>query len=192
MDTIVVIGGGGHAKVLISVLKKSPYKPIGYTDRHNRGALLGVQHLGNDGILTGYAQAGGKLFAAIGLGMIDASDTRIRLMGDIASLGFSFPLIISPQAVVNEEVALGAGTVVFDGAVVNSGSVSGFLCILNTNSTVEHDCRLGDNVHIAPGTTVSGGVTIGDNCLIGSWIDRVAGCGHLRRLPYRRRVDGYR
>ena len=52
--------------------------------------------------------------------------------------------------------------------MVNSGTVAGGLCILNTNSTVEHDCRLGDNVHVAPGATVSGGVTIADDCMIGA------------------------
>ena len=40
--------------------------------------------------------------------------------------------------------------------------------IINTNSTVEHDCVIGDNVHVAPGVTLSGGVRIGDNCVIGT------------------------
>ena len=60
------------------------------------------------------------------------------------------------------------GTAVFDGAVVNAGVVTGPTCVVNTNATVEHDCRFGTNVHIAPGATVSGGVTIGDHTFIGA------------------------
>ena len=83
---------------------------------------------------------------------------------------------------MNGEVELGAGTVVFDGAVVNPGVATGPICIVNTNATVEHDCRLGTNVHIGPGATVSGGVRIGDHTFVGAGaviihgVRIVAGC----------------
>jgi sugar O-acyltransferase (sialic acid O-acetyltransferase NeuD family) len=168
MARIVVIGGGGHAKVVISVLKKSGYDIFGYTDPEDKGDILGIQYLGNDDILSGLRGSHPECVAAIGLGKIDASGLRLTLLDKIASLGFEFPVMVSPCAVVNEEVLIGEGTVVFDGVVVNSGSEIGRACILNTNSTVEHDCRLGDNVHIAPGVTLSGGVTIGHNTMIGT------------------------
>jgi sugar O-acyltransferase (sialic acid O-acetyltransferase NeuD family) len=168
MHKIVVIGGGGHAKVLISILKKSGYEVTGYTDRQDRGSILGIAHLGDDRILPELARAHGSGMAVIGIGKIDFSDSRIRLQQELSAMGFVFPVISSPDAVVNEAVVLGAGTVVFDGVVVNSGVETGRACIINTNSTVEHDCRIGDNVHIAPGVTLSGGVTIGDNCMIGT------------------------
>ena len=169
MDRIVVIGGGGHAKVVISVLKKCAYDIVGYTDRHDRGAILGVPYLGNDGILPEFIKNHGQRFKAIiGVGKVDVSSRRITLQNELGALGFDFPVIISPQAIVNEEVRLGPGTVIFDGAVVNTGSEIGRACIINTNSTVEHDCHIGENVHIAPGVNLSGGVTIGDNCMIGT------------------------
>jgi sugar O-acyltransferase (sialic acid O-acetyltransferase NeuD family) len=168
MDKIVVIGGGGHAKVLISILKKSGNAIAGYTDRQDRGLILGISHLGNDSILPvlfGKEHLGN---AAIGIGKIDLSDMRVRLQQNLSEIGFGFPVIISPSAVINEEVLLGEGTVVFDGVVVNSGTEIGKTCIINTNSTVEHDCKIGDNVSISPGVTLSGGVTIGNNCMIGA------------------------
>lgn len=165
---IVVIGGGGHAKVLMSVLKRLPYEVVGYTDPNDGGPVLGVHRLGDDQVLAGLAQDHQGLRCAMGLGKTDASAGRMRFLDAACALGFDFPLIASPHAVVNEEVVLGAGTVVLDGTVVNSGTVTGRLCILNTNSTVEHDCRLGDNVHIAPGATVCGGVSIAENCMIGA------------------------
>ncbi|KAA0890488.1 acetyltransferase [Oryzomonas rubra] len=177
MDRVVVIGGGGHAKVLICVLKKSGYDIAGYTDRQDKGLILGAPYLGDDSILAEMIRKDAACRAIIGIGKIDASDRRIRLQNELLALGYEFPPVVSPHAVVNEEVRLGAGTAVLDGVVVNSGSQIGRACILNTNSTVEHDCRIGDNVHIAPGVTLSGGVGVGDNCLIGTGANVIQGVG---------------
>jgi sugar O-acyltransferase (sialic acid O-acetyltransferase NeuD family) len=169
MDRFVVIGGGGHAKVLISVLKKCPCKILGYTDKQAGEPILGVSFIGSDSVLPEFlASCGGRCGATIGLGKIDASAARLELFQTVEMFGFEFPVVVSPQAVVNEEVILGAGSAVFDGGVVNSGTVTGRVCILNTNCTVEHDCCLGDNVHVAPGATLSGGVRVGENCMIGA------------------------
>ena len=168
MAKIVVIGGGGHAKVLISLLKKLGWEILGYTDEQDRGFILGIPYLGDDRVLPGVLRTHQRCSAVIGLGKTDTSTARGRLQREIRALGFDSPVVVSPRAVVNEDVELDAGTAVFDGAVVNSGTVAGGHCVLNTNSTVEHDCRLGENVHVAPGATVSGSVTIGDDCMIGA------------------------
>ena len=165
---VVIIGGGGHGKVLISVLRKLGYTFAGYTDSQDGDSILGVPYLGNDDILPELAQREWRAQAAIGVGKIDTSDFRSRLASQVQVLGYRLPTIVSPQATVNEEVELAEGTAVFDGAVVNSGTVVGRLCIINTNSVVEHDCRLGENVHVAPGVIISGGTTIGSHCLIGA------------------------
>lgn len=164
---IVVIGGGGHAKVLISVLKKCSYHVVGYTDSQDRGDILGVRYLGSDVILREMVQRKSRPEVIIGIGKVDSSASRLRLQRDVRKLGFKVPVICSPKAVINEDVVLGEGTVVFDGAVINSGTRIGEGCIVNTNSTVEHDCRIGDDVHIGPGAAVSGGVEIGNHSMIG-------------------------
>jgi sugar O-acyltransferase (sialic acid O-acetyltransferase NeuD family) len=163
---IVVIGGGGHAKVLISVLKKLRYAVRGYTDRENRGYILGVPYLGKDVVLGEVLEK--CTTAVVGMGKIDTSPARLGMQIELVALGFHFPAICSPHSVVNDEVSLGAGTAVFDGAVISSGAQIGRACIINTSSTVEHDCRIGDNVHVAPGATLGGGVSLGDNCMIGT------------------------
>lgn len=166
--SIVVVGGGGHAKVLISTLKKvGRYKLLGYTDRINRGPLLGIPYLGGDYVLGSVLAREGRCAAAIGVGCVSITTHRREIHGALANLGFDLPSVVSPHAIVNESVSIGAGTVVLDGAVVNSGTRIGECCILNTNCTVEHDCELGDFVHIAPGATLSGGITVGDDSLIG-------------------------
>jgi len=169
VDEIVVVGGGGHAKVLIGILRKLSWHILGFTDPNpGVGSILGVPYLGDDDALRPLVAAHGHCRAVIGVGKTDTSSERMGLQSQIEALGFSLPVIISPTAVVNEEVEFGAGAAVFDAAVINSGTIIGPLCIVNTHSTVEHDCRLGDNVHVAPGVTLSGNVTIGDNCMVGA------------------------
>lgn len=168
MNELVVVGGGGHAKVLISVLKKLDFRLVGYTDPDDNGMILEVPYLGTDAALESLIAHKKKCCAAIGLGKIDLSAKRLELAQYVRELGFDMPAIVSPAAVINEGVTLGAGTVVFDGVVINSGTTIADLCILNTNCTVEHDCAISDNVHVGPGATVSGGVTIGMNSMIGA------------------------
>jgi UDP-perosamine 4-acetyltransferase len=166
--TVVVLGGGGHAKVLISVIRKLPWTIAGYVDPRNVGPVLGVPYAGSDDVLLALLARYPGCAAAMGIGKVDESAHRARVQDAALALGYRFPTFVSPDAVVNTEVELGVGTVVFDGAVVNAGVVTGPACIVSTNATVEHDCRFGTNVHIAPGATVTGRVTIGDHTFVGA------------------------
>ncbi len=168
MPRIVLLGGGGHAKVLAGLLQKTGWDIAGYTDKVDRGDLLGVRYLGTDARLGDLLAGEPGCAAALGLGKLDAGDTRLALALRLTALGFAMPAIVSPHAVVNRDVDLGAGTVVCDGVVVGSGTRAGRACILNTHATIDHDCRLGDDVHVAPGAVLCGGVAVGDHCLVGS------------------------
>ena len=133
--TIVVIGGGGHAKSLISVLKKlRDFRIAGYTDIKDKGEILGIKYLGDDSDLKKLADNGRTACAAVGIGKTEKPDDRKRIIANLKKLGFHLPALISPDAVVNEDVIIGEATVVFDGVIVNSGSRIGNAVILNTNS----------------------------------------------------------
>ena len=169
MGDIVVIGGGGHAKVVLSILSKlRTYRIVGYTDLRDCGTLLGVPYLGSDTALESLAATSGTLNAVLAVGQIGLGHARSELWGRLRSLSMQFPLITSPGAIVNEGVSSGEGSVVMDGAVVNVGAKLGQGAIVNTNSTVEHDVALGDWVHVAPGATICGGVTVGHFSTIGA------------------------
>ena len=173
---IIAVGGGGHAKVLIGILKSlSQYRLIGYTDNANRGDILGIPYLGPDQILGEMIAQFPLCNAALGVGKISIGDNRIRLLDMLSQKGFRLPTIVSPYASVSEDVLIGMGSVVFTNAVINPGTIVGKGSILNTNSTVEHDCQIGDDVHIAPGATISGGVFIGKGCIIGTGANIIQG-----------------
>jgi len=169
MDPIVVVGGGGHAKVVVSILRKlNSYRILGYTDPKDHGAVVGASYLGFDSELATLAGGPKKLSVALALGQTGLGQQRFELWTRLHSLALSFPFIVSPHAVVDEGVSGGEGAVVMDGAVINTGTIIGRGAIINTNSTVEHDVVLEDWVHIAPGATISGGVTIGRLSMIGA------------------------
>ncbi|MCX6363244.1 MAG: hexapeptide transferase, partial [Actinobacteria bacterium] len=91
MAEMVVVGGGGHAKVLLSLLKKLGWEILGYTDEQDRGVILGIVHLGGDGVLPSVLRAHQRCSALIGVGKIDASSARGRLQREVRALGFACP-----------------------------------------------------------------------------------------------------
>lgn len=171
MHNLVVLGGGDHAKVVISIIKrKNNYKIVGYSDPVNRGDILGVKHLGNDNVLPQVKNESPSTVAVIGHGMLLIPDAQKRkYLFDLAtSLEFKLPPITSLSAVINEDVKVGDALIVADGVVINSGCIIGEGVILNTSCSIDHDCKIGSFVHIAPGVTLSGGVDIGKNVLVGA------------------------
>jgi UDP-perosamine 4-acetyltransferase len=169
MNSIVLVGGGGHAKVIVSILRKlGCFTILGYTALEDGGNLMGIPFLGSDTKIAQLANEHGNLNAVLAVGQVGLGNLRSSLWERLRVLPLSFPPIVSPKAIVNEEVAISEGAVVMDGAVVNSGASLGRGVIVNTNSTIEHDVMLGEWVHVAPGATISGGVTVGDFSMIGA------------------------
>jgi sugar O-acyltransferase (sialic acid O-acetyltransferase NeuD family) len=169
MDKIIVIGGGGHAKVVVSILQEnSSWEILGYTDLSDRGAILGVSYLGNDSVLPELIRKFPECAIALGIGQVKITNVRRQLFESFEKEGFSFPSIVARSAVVYPGASMGKGTVVMAGVVINTGASIGQCVIINTGSSVDHDCRIGDFVHIAPGVTMSGNVTIGEGSIIGT------------------------
>jgi len=169
MKPIILIGGGGHAKVIVSILRKlGQYDLIGYTALENRGDLLGIPFRGPDGIIEELVSKYQHLNAVLAVGQVGLGNLRSSIWEKLRMLPISFPSIISPNATLNEGVTLCESAVVMDGVVVNSGAGIGRGAILNTNCTIEHDVVLGEWVHVASGATISGGVTVGQFSMIGA------------------------
>jgi sugar O-acyltransferase (sialic acid O-acetyltransferase NeuD family) len=169
MSDIVVVGGGGHAKVVIGIFKRiSECKIIGYTDISDKGTILGVSYLGSDQILRKIINERSNISAALGIGYLTISSKRKILAKYLQSLGYNLPMLLSPSAMINDQVNIERGSVVFDGAVINPGSRIGEFVIINTNSTIEHDVKIGNYVHIGPGAIICGGAVISDNSVVGA------------------------
>jgi len=169
MKKIVIIGGGGHAKAVIEIVKAiKEYEIIGYVDPQDMGVVLGVEYLGDDSNLAEIKEKYKECSAVLGLGIRISSQRRKEVAKNVEGLGFMSPSIISPNAIIASDVVLGKGIFINHTAVINASSVIGDYCVINTSSIVEHDCKIEQVVYISPGAVVCGGVEIGEGTVIGA------------------------
>lgn len=166
---IILIGGGGHCKVVISQLKKlDGFEIAGILDnfKPEDSLINDIKVIGTDDNLAGF-YATGIQYAFITVGSVSDNIKRQKLFIKAKAIGFTFPVIISPLAIIDDTVNVREGTVIMPGCVVNTDSFIGKNCIINTGTIIEHDCRIEDHCHLAPGVKVAGGVAIGDLSMIG-------------------------
>lgn len=164
MIPTIIIGSGGHAKVIVDILNSGgEYNAIGFTDPHRKGKIMNLPILGDDSILNELFNNGiSHAFVALG-------DNRIRLeiSNKIRSMGFNLINVISPHALLSKTVQIGVGIAVMPGVVVNAETKIGDISILNTGVTIDHDCSIGIAAHIAPGCHLAGCVTIEEGVFLG-------------------------
>jgi sugar O-acyltransferase (sialic acid O-acetyltransferase NeuD family) len=169
MSEFIVIGGGGHARVVISILRKLKGSSVlGYSDYIDHGTVMGAPYLGPDSSLPSIISESRWPDAVLAVGQVGLGQPRQDLWDRLVAHALHFPRILSIDAIVNDGVTGGEGAVIMDGAVINCGVTLGRGVIVNTNSTIEHDTVLGDWVHVAPGATVCGDATIGPYSMIGA------------------------
>lgn len=200
---VLIVGGGGHAKVLIEALRLRSVPILGILDADSAKIgreIFGIRVLGNDDIVSGYAPEALELVNAIG--SIHLPKGRKKVFETFKRKGFTFTTVVHPSAVLASDVVLGEGAQIMAGAVIQPCTRIGRNTIVNTRASVDHDCLIGDHVHISPGVTLSGdvrvedcvhigtgatviqGVTIGKNSLVG------AGAVVVRNIPEEAQVTG--
>lgn len=165
---ILVLGGGGHARVVIDALRQLSRVPFGIIDPNLRAGseVYGIPVLGGDEVVASYHPDDVELVNAVGSTHLPFR--RRNLFDRFAKLGYKFASVIHPAAVVAPDVVLGAGVQVMAGAVVQSGAVLGDNVLINTKASVDHGSHVGAHTHVAPGATICGDVRIGEGSLIGS------------------------
>lgn len=166
---LILIGGGGHCKVVISQLRKiNSFDIIGTIDNYKLigSKVLDIEVIGRDEDLKTFYEKGVR-YTLITIGSTKDNLKRQILFGMAKSFGFKFPIVISPEAIVDKSVNIGEGTVIMPGSIINVGSIIGKNCIINSGAIIEHDCKIGHHCHIAPGAHLSGGVEIGDLSFVG-------------------------
>ena len=161
-EKVIIIGAGGHAKVVADAVRKSGDEVIGFLD--DRVERLGECFCGSKilGSVSEYDRfsESASFIIAVGDGVI-----RKRIA---ESCGARWYTAIHPSAQIADGVEIGEGSFVSAGAVINPDSKIGKHSIINTRAVVEHDCKIGDYTHIAPASVVCGGTLVGDMCWIGA------------------------
>ena len=166
---IIVIGAGGHAKVLIDTLIEQKIEILGIVDEEVSkigSRILGVEVLGDDSYIENYAVD--DVLLVNGLGSVALMNLRKKVYDKFKQDGYYFKSVIHPSAIISKNVILAEGVQILAGAVVNTGTSIGDNVIINTRASVDHDCFIGNHVHIAPGSILSGTVSVGDCTHLGT------------------------
>ena len=154
----ILIGGGGHARVISSIVEaQKTATVVGLFDSNSEvKSLDGIE---NFGTYTADSFPNSRAIIAIGNNQI-----REKLAYQIIH---NFGVLLHPTASIDRISSIDEGTVVMHHAVIQRGTTVGKHVIVNTSSSIDHDCKLEDFVHIAPNVTLCGGVHVGKGTLIG-------------------------
>ena len=162
MKKIIVIGGGGHAKVVIDIIKNNGYKASEIEildDNLDIGSeILSCKVSGKVKDALKYDK-GTKFVIAIGNNEVREKISNMYKL--------DYTTFIHPSAVIGEDVNIGKGSVIMGGSVINSGTEIGKHSIINTSSTIDHDSNIGDFVHLSPGVHMGGTVNVGNRTWLG-------------------------
>lgn len=162
-DGIAIIGSGGFAREVACLLHD-----LGRGDQivafHEPDEVFRPRSLLGVAVQPQSAFDAGWAHAVVGIG-----NPRIRekVVNELPE-GTEFATLIHPSAVLSKWVDLGEGSIICAGAVLTCQIAIGRHCHLNLNTTVGHDCILGDFCTVAPGANISGNVTFGQRVDVGT------------------------
>jgi acetyltransferase EpsM len=165
---VAVWGASGHALVVADILRLTGRCRIaGFLDDVNPGrrgeAFCGAKVLGGREQLAALRRRGVRHLA---LAFGDCAG-RLELAELARERGFTLLTAVHPRAVVAGDVALGEGTVVAAGAVINPAARIGRVVIVNTSASVDHECLVEAGAHVAPGAHLAARVTVGRGAWVG-------------------------
>lgn len=163
---VVILGNGGHARVLIEILLMQQRQILGYTAPAEEHNPYNIVYLGTDEAILQHEPERIELVNAIG--SVSTMKSRANMFTFFKSKGYRFCTIIHPSAVVSSTAMLGEGVQIMAGAIIQPFVRIGDNTIINTSASIDHDCYIDDHCHIAPGCVLSGGVTIGKGTHIGT------------------------
>lgn len=166
---VIIVGAGGHAKVVMEAIDPDKYLIVGILDKDTsklHEKINGVEIIGGDMEADQFYNQG-VTCAVIAIGHIGNSTVRNDLFYRFKSIGYDMINVIHKTAIVSDNIELGQGNMVLAGAIINSGAVIMDNTIINTGVIVEHDAVIQNGVHLAPRTVIAGGTKIGENSFVG-------------------------
>lgn len=160
----LIVGGGGHAAALAEILTKQGTHIVGVVSpRITAGGVIfeNIPHYLNDDDIFNFSPENTVLVN--GIGSMPYQSLRENIYNRFKSIGYEFATVISDSAIVSDYSILHSGVQVMNNCVINIGCKIGENTIINTSSSIDHDCTIGAHCHVAPGSVLSGQVLIQDN-----------------------------
>jgi UDP-perosamine 4-acetyltransferase len=164
---VVILGGGGHARVLLSILSAADVSVSGCIARERPGDPWpsSIEYLGDDAALRDLDV--NRTALVNGIGWSRSTRLRQQLFELGKTSGLSFLTVLHARSVIDPSAVLAEGVQVMAGAVVQCGVMLGANSLINTGAIVDHDCRIGVHSFVAPGACLSGMVKVGNAVRVG-------------------------
>ncbi|MBV1928180.1 MAG: NeuD/PglB/VioB family sugar acetyltransferase [Gammaproteobacteria bacterium] len=164
MKTLAILGGSGHGKVVAEIAELVGWQDIVFFD----DAFPAISSVGAWKVrgTTDDLVASADKYPAV-IVAIGENAVRLDKSKYLYSKDFKLATLLHPCATISKYANVCSGTVVMAGAVINPFVSIGMASIINTSSSIDHDCMLGEGVHVSPGVHVAGDVSIGDLSWLG-------------------------
>ena len=162
---LIIVGAGGHARVVIDAAELQGFNILGIVDinyHKQEETIINYKVIGGVSELEHFDRKDTKVFIAIG----DAKE-RALYFEEAKKMGFSIPKIIHPTAILSKYITIGDGVFVNSGVILNAEIIIGENAVVNTGAILDHEVHLGKHSHIAPGCKIGGRVKIEDFTFIG-------------------------
>jgi len=166
---LLIIGAGGHASVLVDILRQQKREVIGIVSPEidaSKEIFQGICHYSNDDDVLNFATD--SIMLVNGIGSLPKSNLRAKIYDKFIRLGYKFSQVIASDVKISDFSELSDGAQVIHGVIIQVGTIIGANTIVNTGAIIDHDCNIGMNNHIAPGVTLSGQVKTEENVHIGT------------------------
>lgn len=159
MKTAIILGQGGHAKVIHSFIK----------EKYENIKLIGPEE--EEKIFNQKTYLEGADFY-IGIG---DNINRKKVFKKVEALNLSLPVCIGPNSFIADSARIGKGSFIGAGCIVMAGTNIGKNVIVNTMSSVDHDCVIESHSQLTAGITLGGATIIGMDCFLGIKVATIPG-----------------
>jgi UDP-perosamine 4-acetyltransferase len=166
----VLLGAGGHASVVLALLRELQCDVLGVSDpallAESISKWQGLPVWDDATVLTKHSP--NHVFLANGVGFVQTPEPRQRVFDTYADRGYVFPALVHPFSWVAKDVFVSEGVQIMAGAVVQAGVQLGVNALLNTGVRIDHGCDIGPHSHVACGAVLCGNVHLGNHTFIGA------------------------
>ena len=166
----VLLGAGGHASVVLALLRELQCEVLGVSDpklmSQSVSEWQGLPVFDDARVLAKYLPT--TVFLANGVGFVQTPEPRQGVFNTYAQMGYVFPALVHPFSWVAPDVLLEEGVQIMAGAVVQPGTQLGANTLVNTGARIDHGCQIGPHNHVACGAVLCGNVQLGSHTFIGA------------------------
>ncbi len=158
---VIVLGAGGHAKVITEILNQRDIKVLGISVKSKKDfKKTNYKSFSDDEVISNYSPD--QINLVNGVGSLPYDKSRYKISKNFIEKGYSFISITHPSAIISSEARISEGAQILAGSFVGPSSSIGIGTIINSHSSIDHDCEILEYCHLAPGVVCSGNVKIGN------------------------------